>query len=168
MKKNKITLILIIITSALFIYVDDVQASCQIKSGCSYTEGRYCSVTNKQLTWISQFTKYTQVFTSAVTEWNNKKLVRNSSGFDVKVKDYYEVSSFAGDTITGQISFNTYVMDTYTPAQKKGTAMHELGHALGLAHRDVNQTQAIMSTFGPHTSAKITSLDMQSYNCLWK
>lgn len=43
---------------------------------------------------------------------------------------------YAASTIENRkIIFNTYYMDDYTTNQKRNVAIHELGHALGLAHR---------------------------------
>lgn len=93
----------------------------------------------KHLDWDGS-TKYQSQFDTSVTTWNNYKsgVIRKDSGLvieDVKISDYSEVSNSAATTSSdGKIKFNTYNMDNLSVNDKKNVCLHELGHALGLAH----------------------------------
>ena len=147
--------------------MNKLNADCVIKSGCANTERYYCSVVNKRIGWYSSFTKYNSIFSAAASKWHAKGNVTINSGTNLRVYDVNEVSNYAALTNTGSIKFNTYVMDSYTVVQQQSTALHELGHALALSHRDLDNSQSIMSTFGPRNNINIHSNDMIPYNCLW-
>ncbi|MFC0475565.1 matrixin family metalloprotease [Robertmurraya beringensis] len=93
----------------------------------------------KHLDWGGS-SKYSTNLSSGATVWNNYKsgVIRPDTAStlqDVTISDYYEVSSTAGVTSSGgTLKFNDYKMSGYDSTKKKNVAMHELGHALGLAH----------------------------------
>lgn len=93
----------------------------------------------KHLDW-SGSTAYLSQFNAAVTTWNNYKsgVIRKDSWNtinDVTISDFSEVSSVAGVTSSnGTIKFNKYVMNDLSSDKRKNVCIHELGHALGLAH----------------------------------
>lgn len=125
--------------------------------------------TGKHLDWDGK-TKYSKQFTSAVKVWNNYKkgVIRKDTLVtwqDVAISDYYEVSNTAGITsMYGTIQFNTYNMDKFTSNQKKNVCIHELGHALGLAH---NTSKDIMYMYAT-SRVKLSTNDKKSYDYVYK
>lgn len=123
----------------------------------------------KHMDWDGS-SAYLTNFTSAVTVWNNYKsgVIRKDSATvieDVKISDYYEVSSTAGVTSSaGTIRFNTYQMGGYTSTKRKNVAMHEIGHALGLAH---NTSADVMYAY-VSTKVTLSANDKASYDAAYK
>lgn len=105
----------------------------------------YLVDSSKHLDWTGS-TKYSRYFNYAVDTWNNYKegVIRKDTAFtmaDVEISDFEEKSNTAGRTSsTGTIKFNTYVLDKYYVGATinheiiENVCLHELGHALGLAH----------------------------------
>lgn len=93
----------------------------------------------KRLHWAGD-SAYLTSFTSGVSVWNAYKpgviwKANDTTDTDVTISDYYEISSTAGVTTSyHRMKFNTYKMNGYDSNKRKNVAMHELGHALGLAH----------------------------------
>lgn len=123
----------------------------------------------KHLDW-SGSTTYQSQFDTSVTTWNNHKsgVIRKDTWKtvnDLTISDYYEASSTAGVTSSeGTIRFNTYNMDGYSKANKKNVCIHELGHALGLAH---NQEGDVMYAYVSGTTT-LSANDKASYNESYK
>lgn len=119
----------------------------------------------KHLDW-SGSTDYQSQFNSAVTTWNNYKsgVIRKDTWNtinDVTISDYYEVSTTAGVTSSkGTIKFNTYHMDDYSTTKRKNVCIHELGHALGLAH---NKSGDVMYAY-VSTVTSLSANDKASYD----
>lgn len=123
----------------------------------------------KHMDWDGS-TKYQSYFNSGVTVWNNHKkgVIRKDTATrieDVKISDYTEKSSTAGVTSSaGTIKFNKYTMDNLSKTKKKNVAIHELGHALGLAH---NTSKDVMYKY-VSTKTTLSSNDKASYNAAYK
>lgn len=119
----------------------------------------------KHLDWGGK-TKYKSQFTYATKVWNGYKkgVIRKDNIItwqDVAVSDYYEVSNAAGITyMDGLIRFNTYNMEELSAKEKKNVCIHELGHALGLAH---NTSKDVMYAFVT-TRIKLSKNDKKSYD----
>ena len=119
----------------------------------------------KHMDWDGT-TKYKSYFVSATKVWNGYKkgVIRKdniSRWQDVVISDYYEVSNTAGITyIDGLIRFNTYNMDKLNSKEKKNVCIHELGHALGLAH---NTSKDVMFAYVTERT-KISKNDKKSYD----
>lgn len=124
---------------------------------------------NKHLDWGGS-TKYKSQFTYATKVWNGYKkgVIRKdniATWQDVAISDYYEVSNAAGITYRdGLIRFNTYNMDKLSGKEKKNVCIHELGHALGLAH---NTSKDVMYSFVT-TRTKLSKNDKKSYDYAYK
>lgn len=95
----------------------------------------------KHLDWDGS-TAYLSQFKYAINQWEEHRsgVIREDTLTrieDVIISDKNEgnVGYAASTTKSGKIIFNTYYMDDFTTNQKRNVAIHELGHALGLAHR---------------------------------
>lgn len=91
---------------------------------------------------------------------------------DVSRSDYSwigQYTHYAFDCCTDDIQFNDYQLtaNSYTDFQVKGTAAHELGHALGLDHNTSDSTQLMQpcSRCSGHNTPQ--SHDQQDYHGLW-
>lgn len=102
--------------------------------------------------------------------WNNYKkgVIRKDNLLrwqDLSVSDCFEISAVAGVTNSnGIIRFNKYNMDRFSSNQKKNVCIHELGHALGLAH---NSSVDVMY---PYVTSRtnISNNDKKSYDYAYK
>lgn len=119
----------------------------------------------KHLDW-SGSTAYLSQFNAAVNVWNNYKsgVIRKDSWNtinDVTISDFSEVSSVAGVTSSnGTIKFNKYVMNDLSSDKRKNVCIHELGHALGLAH---NLNGDVMYTY-VSSAVSLSANDKASYD----
>lgn len=144
-----------------------------ITSSESYAAARVLSWnlvdSKKHMDWDGK-TKYSKEFRSAIKVWNNYKkgVIRKDSlrtWQDVVVSDYYEVSNTAGVTsMYGTIQFNKYNMDKLPSNYRKNVCIHELGHALGLAHNTQNDIMYAYTT----SRVKLSKNDKASYNYAYK
>jgi len=120
---------------------------------------------DKHLDWGGSTTYQTQ-FEASVATWENYKygVIRkddDTTVMDVTLSDYYEVSTTAGVTSSsGTIAFNSYRMNNYSTDQLLNVCIHELGHALGLAH---NQPGDVMYAY-VLTTTSLSSNDKASYD----
>lgn len=119
----------------------------------------------KHLDWDGT-SEYLSYFESGVDTWNAYKpgVIRKDSWStieDVAISDYYEKNAVSGYTeMTGKICFNKYCMSRYSSAEKQHTCMHELGHALGLAHNQFGDIMYAELTY--HTT--LSGNDKASYD----
>ncbi|RID82607.1 cell surface protein [Mesobacillus zeae] len=122
----------------------------------------------KHLDWDGS-TKYQTSFDSGKNVWNGYKsgVIRKDSAYviqDVSISDYSEKSNTGAVTSSGgTIKFNSYVMDTLSSTEKKNVAIHELGHALGLAH---NTSSDVMYAYIT-TNTSLSDNDKASYNAAY-
>lgn len=98
---------------------------------------------SKHLDWDGT-TNYMDAWLKGCAEWNKvKKVIRPDSWLwieDLTISDYYEESDILGITYpAGQIKFNAFWFDNMVEEARQKTVMHELGHALGLAHNTTCQ-----------------------------
>jgi hypothetical protein len=126
----------------------------------------YLFDSGKHLDWDGK-TQYNIRFKRSIDRWNAQKegMIRPDSLVvieDVHISDYYTdyypvsaVTSYRNRTIR----FNTLIMSALSISQRANVCMHELGHALGLAH---NQKGDVMYEF---TSGKynLSSNDKASF-----
>ena len=119
----------------------------------------------KHLDWAGS-SAYSSEFKTAVSTWNGYKsgVIRKSTWYrqtDVTISDYTEESSVAGVTSSsGTIKFNSYRMSGYNTTRKLNVCLHELGHALGLAH---NQSGDAMYTYVSNVTS-LSANDKASYD----
>lgn len=119
------------------------------------------------LDWKSD-SKYSSELQKAIKVWNGYKsgVIRKKTSktkLDVSITDAYELSAVAGVTTKqGTITFNTFIMDndSYGDAKRVHVCMHELGHALGLAH---NQSTDIMYEYVTDNTS-LSANDKKSYD----
>lgn len=160
--KFSMSVVLAVFTMLLIIPVTNASAAAQILSWHLVDSG-------KHLDWGGS-TKYQSYFDSGVNVWNGYKkgVIRKDTIFtieDVRISDYTEKSNTAGVTSSaGTIKFNKYTMDKLTSTQKKNVAIHELGHALGLAH---NTSNDVMYKY-VSTNTTLSSNDKASYDASYK
>ncbi|WP_040400263.1 matrixin family metalloprotease [Heyndrickxia acidiproducens] len=151
-----------IFTMLLLIPVTNASAAAKLLSWDLVDSG-------KHMDWDGG-TKYQSYFNSGVSVWNGYKkgVIRKDTATrvqDVKISDYTVKSSTAGVTSSaGTIKFNKYTMDKLSGTKKKNVAIHELGHALGLAH---NTLKDVMYKY-VSTKTKLSSNDKASYNAAYK
>lgn len=139
-------------------------------SACKYHQGWDLVDSSRDIDWEGS-TKYSSAWKHAINEWNAMGAIdiQKDTLFtrvDVSVKDVNNKNSgWGGITHSdGRIEFNTYYLDNYSASERKKTATHELGHALGIAHVDKDdnvmwKTRGDIYTLG--------TLDMSTYRCLW-
>lgn len=72
---------------------------------------------------------------------------------------YYDFNPYGSD----DIKFNKYWFDQFTTDEQKHTALHELGHALGLAHSDYPNVMVL----GRYSLTQLGSHDIEDYNWLY-
>ncbi len=119
-------------------------------------------------------TQYTTAQSHSFSTWNNLGKVNIAPDTiwtyeDVTYSDYYDsntdISGYYQYYSIGSddIKFNQYWFDQFTTDEKKKTATHELGHALGLAH---SYYPNIMVQ-GQYSLTQLGSHDISDYNTLY-
>lgn len=119
-------------------------------------------------------TKYASEWSNAITTWNDLGSVTIAPDSiwtyqDLTVKDVYSPSSWWGGLYdydifgADEIYFNTHEVDEYAANRKKAITMHELGHALGLAHSIPGNIMVEVLTIFPTLGTQ----DKNDYHYLW-
>jgi Matrixin len=138
----------------------------------------YDSVVNNKIDYQDN-TDFDDVRNWARDQWNNSgdvdiQLDGSLTKIDVEFYDtdkswvgwagayYYE----PGDD---DIVFNRHYMDGYTTVKRRFVAMHELGHALGLAHSYTGQVmqESVLENYPDDPPQYVQPHDQYSYDQLW-
>ncbi|MCD8328361.1 MAG: matrixin family metalloprotease [Ruminococcus sp.] len=117
-------------------------------------------------------TTYIDFYKQAVKVWNNYKsgVICEDTVWtieDVKISDCYDDNTTTAATTSGNtdtIKFNTYIMNKLGGDQIRNVCIHELGHALGLAH---NTSSDVMYKYVT-TINKLSANDKASYDASFK
>ena len=133
----------------------------------------FSSVNNCQIKWTGT-TQYWGARDLAIAEWNALGRIAilqhsgSSTTADVRFGDTYRsdvtwVGLYNNQGGADSITFNRFYMDQYYSPKKTNTALHELGHALGLDHSFSGQVMkaSVSSVTEPKTH------DTADYNALW-
>ncbi len=140
---------------------------------CNYHQGWDLVDGSNKIDW-SGSTDYSSQWNYAVDEWNEMGEVTIQEDTvwtikDLEIRDYTLTGSntIAYTKSNGIMGFNKYHFDdsTFTSANKKNAMMHELGHALGIDHIDVNNN--VMKN-GKDSCTSLGTLDQSTYNCIWE
>ena len=133
----------------------------------------FSSVVSYRINWTGT-TQYWGARDLAIAEWNalGRVYIGQHSGpsntADLRFGDTYRadvtwVGLYSNQSGPDSITFNRYYMDQYYSPKKTNTALHELGHALGLNHSFSGQV--MRSTVSSITSPQ--SHDRSDYSSLW-
>ena len=134
------------------------------------------SVDNGEIRWDSS-TVYSSQWNYAVSKWNEQGDINIApdTWYTNKDLDVYDVNrpwaSYYGQWIyynsawySDEIQFNVAKLNNKTNNQQKYTAMHELGHALGLEHHSIYGN--VMKS-GIDSQTYLGPQDKSDYNYLW-
>jgi predicted Zn-dependent protease len=118
-------------------------------------------------------TKYNTAMNHAVDTWDYEGCINIAYDVwntvtDVTFKDDTNSSVswtglYTNTAGTDEIYFNTYYLDSDTTNQQKNTALHELGHALGLDHSISNNLMYSSQT----SRTTLGTQDRSDYDYLW-
>lgn len=156
MKNSRTKAVLVLITMLII-------SSISISSASVFLTG-VSAVDNGEIRYGGS-TQYTTARTYSINTWNGLGEVNIAPDTiytveDLNYGDYYDSDTTAAGyyqpTSVGadRLRFNRYYLDNYTDAKKKNVALHELGHALGLAH----------STTGNVMYSKVAGTTLLGYN----
>jgi hypothetical protein len=122
-------------------------------------------------------TTYTTAWTSAIDTWNAEgqiNIIPTETEVDLTVYDVTVTSaSWLGEyhgylgILPGDIELNQWFLDVTTPDVRQSTVLHELGHALGLAHSYVGNTMSEGGDDHDYSQTSIGTQDWRDYHYLW-
>lgn len=119
-------------------------------------------------------TQYTTAQSHSFSTWNALGEVNIAPDTiwtfeDLKYDDYDNASDWRSGVytykpiFTDTLEFNEYYLDSYSSSEKKYVALHELGHALGLAHT----SEPNVMVQGEYSLTSLGSHDEESYYSLY-
>jgi Predicted Zn-dependent proteases len=124
----------------------------------------------KHMDYINN-SKYNQIAT-AINKWNSYKpgIIRKDTLLTINDVTLKDVNTLGGTVVartyqSGKIEFAKDYMDTFGSTKKLNVCIHEIGHALGLDHRNEND-----SVMYPYVTS-ITTLsqaDKVNYDAAYK
>ena len=118
---------------------------------------------------------------AAVQEWADlgtpiqPALVRGKKA-DIFVMENSTISSLghtdvlwndSGHIIQATVYLNTALLELYGPAAADQVLCHELGHALGLAHNDIDTDSCTNTTIWPGTATAASASDAEQLNLIY-
>lgn len=134
----------------------------------------YDSVDGGEIRW-EDYTIYNDAFTWANQKWDDLGQVNiapdtwyvatDLEWLDVDRSDVTWDGRYYQNWGADHIELNKHYLKNYTTNKRRAVAVHELGHALGLAHSYSTQIMYSCSTCSGHTTPQ--SHDIQDYNELW-
>lgn len=107
------------------------------------------SVDNGEIRWGTHHgsTKWTTARNNAINDWDNVGVINIAGDTSTTVEDLSFTDYSSSDGVLGswrqyggadRILFNDYYFSDMLPCERNHTALHELGHALNLAHNNVS------------------------------
>ena len=110
--------------------------------------------------------KYQKYATVAQNKWNDhiSNVITESNSPDLIIRDSSNLGTAIGGVTysNGVIYFNNVVWPFFNEDEKKNCAIHEMGHALGLAHNDGSKKNVMYSAVT--TTIELSANDKASYN----
>lgn len=175
MYKKLVLLLILTVTNIIMISNTEVKASVDPGGGgglnCADYKLGYDSVDSGNNIHWDGGTVYISNLGDAIDTWNSKNevniapdtiwVIQDIAFSDVDRSDVTWAGQYS--YFFGTIKFNKHYMENYNSDRREMVAVHELGHALGLAH---SYTGNIMiSTVTDQTT--LGAMDHQCYNELW-
>ncbi|MFT9486260.1 MAG: hypothetical protein ACH0QD_02615 [Tepidibacillus sp.] len=137
----------------------------------------YSSVDGSEIRWgdAKGTTGWTVTRDHSITKWNDMGIINIAPDSAWVIEDLSFTDVNRDDvTWSGQyswwsndsdlIKYNDYYFYDFSPEQRKHTALHELGHTLGIDHHDL--VDNVMRS-GFHSYTELGTHDKEDYNSLW-